>query len=62
MASLKSITIDGKKYDVVGEVDNTLTKENVAADAKATGDKISQLSREIDNLKEMLVDGEEVAY
>ena len=32
------------------EIDTTLTQEGKAADAKATGDRISQLSKEIDNL------------
>lgn len=34
------------------EIDATLTQAGKAADAKATGDRISQLSKEIENLKE----------
>lgn len=34
------------------EIDATLTQEGKAADAKATGDRLSELSKEIDDLKE----------
>lgn len=37
-------------YDTV-EVDPTLTKEGMAADAKAVGDQVAALTQEIDNIK-----------
>lgn len=42
--------------------DTTLTQAGVPADAKATGDKISELSEEVDDLKALLVDGNGVEY
>lgn len=51
------------------EVDATLTKSGMAADAKAAGDEIKKLSavveaqrKEIENIKASLVDGNGVAY
>ena len=42
--------------------DTTLTKSGVAADAKITGDRLTDLSEEIADLKALLIDGNEVAY
>lgn len=39
------------KITSIPEIDKTLTKENKCADAKATGDAIADLQRQIDEIK-----------
>lgn len=55
---LKSITFPGlaDKY-TIPEIDSTLTQQGEAADAKKTGDEISDVRNTLSNLGLTVVDG-----
>ena len=52
MAEMKSLTINGKRYDCFPvDVDSTLTTSGKPADAKATGEAIARINEDISDLK-----------